>query len=314
MIEKEEFNCEERKELMENLEKIENDGITDDEKRSTQNKSGCTPTDKQNDMTKTKNYLYKTEENKKIKNEVKEKKLNKTEKKSEINENNKNDTHYPEIIIEPIPVKVSTDKNIQENEESNSDEKKLDFQNENKINNPEDLKENCNIKESSLTIQNGDHINNPQINVKEKSMSNPGDNQNINNIQNFEVNEDVKSMSISNEIQNNESNLENNEGNSNGSSEKGDPMSLSGEIHYSGEDMLNNRDNNEMQSIYIDNNDEFDITNENTNVNNNENTENYLMYGRISNLSDISGLFSRIDDPQSSISGYKIVKSNKRDN
>ena len=236
---------------------------------------------------------------------MKEKKLNKTEKKSEINENNKNDTHYPEIIIGPIPVKVSTDKNIQENEESNSEEKKLDFQNENKINNPEDLKENSNIKESSLTIQKREHINNPQINVKEKSMSNPGDKQNI------EVNEDAKSMSISNEIQNNESNLENHEGNSNGSSEKGDPMSLSGEIHNSGEDMLNNRDNNEMQPIYIDNNDEFDITNENTNVNNNENTENYQMYGRISNLSDLSGYISRIDDPQSSISGFQKVNSNR---
>jgi len=310
MVEKEEYS-EERKQLMKDLEKIEsNDGTSEFGKRSTQNKSGNSLTDKQNDITKSNNYLYKTEENKEIKKEHKEKKLNQTEKKSEINENYKNATHHP-VIIGPISSKVLSNKNIQKKEESNYEEKNSDFQNESKTKSLEDPKEDCNIKGSSLTIQNGDHINNPQINDKEKSKSNSDDNQDINDIQNSKVNEDAKSMSISNEIQNNENNPENHEGNGNCSSEEGDPMSLSGENQNENNqnNLLNNNDMNGMQSDdliglnYIDTNNEFDNTNQNTDAYNNENTGNYPINSDLSNLSGLYYYMNWVDDPQNKISG-----------
>ena len=310
MVEKEEYS-EERKQLMKDLEKIEsNDGTSEFGKRSTQNKSGYPLTDKQNDITKTQNYLYKTEENKEKKNEDKERKLNQTEKKSEINENYKNATHHP-VIIGPISSKVLSNKNIQKKEESNYEEKNSDFQNESKTKSLEDPKEDCNIKGSSLTIQNGDHINNPQINDKEKSKSNSDDNQDINDIQNSKVNEDAKSMSISNEIQNNENNPENHEGNGNCSSEEGDPMSLSGENQNENNqnNLLNNNDMNGMQSDdliglnYIDTNNEFDNTNQNTDAYNNENTGNYPINSDLSNLSGLYYYMNWVDDPQNKISG-----------
>jgi len=321
MVEKEEFNNEERKQLMKDLEKIEsNDGTSEFGKRSTQNKSGNSLTDKQNDITKSQNYLYKTEENKEIKNEHKEKKLNQTEKKSEINENYKNDTPYINIIGTNL-LKVSSNKNIQKKEESNYEEKNSDFQNESKTKSLEDPKEDCNIKGSSLTIQNGDHINNPQINDKEKSKSNSDDNQNINNIQNSKVNEDAKSMSISNEIQNNENNPENHGGNGNCSSEEGDPMSLSGENQNENNqnNLLNNNDMNGMQSDdliglnYNDINNEFDNTNQNTDECNNENTGNYPINSDLSNLSGFYYYMNWVDDPQNKISGsgFHGVNSNR---
>ncbi len=320
MVEKEEYS-EERKQLMKDLEKIEsNDGTSEFGKRSTQNKSGNSLTDKQNDITKSQNYLYKTEENKEKKNEDKERKLNQTEKKSEINENYKNATHHP-VIIGPISSKVLSNKNIQKKEESNYEEKNSDFQNESKTKSLEDPKEDCNIKGSSLTIQNGDHINNPQINDKEKSKSNSDDNQNINNIQNSKVNEDAKSMSISNEIQNNENNPENHEGNGNCSSEEGDPMSLSGENQNENNqnNLLNNNDMNGMQFDdliglnYIDTNNEFDNTNQNTDAYNNENTGNYPINSDLSNLSGFYYYMNWVDDPQNKISGsgFHCVNSNR---
>ena len=316
-------NIQERNEFMKDLEKIESNesGTTDFGNKSTQKKSSIALTDKQqNDKIKSKNNLYKTEENKEMKKEKEEKNPNQTEKKNEINQNNKNGIMNEEILANLS--KGQNEKSIQENEESNYEEKSLAFQNMNKIISPEDKKENCIIKESSLTIKDGNHINNPQINEKEKPISYSDDKQNINNINNSRVSEDEKSMSISDEIHNNENNPQNHEGNDNNFNEEIDQMSLGenqnesnpNNLHNQGEDMLYNNSNNIIQNNNftginenaIDINNELDSTINNTNENNNnENIENNQIYNNLSNY------FNWINDNDIISSGYCNVNSNR---